>query len=170
MCSLRVYCLYIDVPTDSSVLHLYRSNTSIFTTKGAPKMKINSFLKKRNIAALASSLALIAVFGSAPVQARDHGAIQLAKPRITFGWAQNSQAFFFTVACVPHAISYAVRVEKGERTVLKNVPAECGNNALIFSDLLAANTKYKITAQAIGDGLTYKTSSESDEVLAWTTA
>jgi len=131
-------------------------------------MKKNTFLKKRNIAVLTSSFALVAVFGTAPVSASEHGGTQLAKPRVTFGWPMTTAGFIFTVSCVPNGVSYTVRVQQGERTVLKNQPAICGTNALIWSNSLNANTKYKITAQAIGDGITYKTSSESDEVLVWT--
>ena len=127
-------------------------------------------LKKRNITVLTSLFALVAVFGPAPVSASEHGGTQLAKPIVTFGWPMTTQGFIFTVTCVPHGVSYSVRVQQGERTVLKNQPAECGTNALVFSNLLTANTKYKITAQAIGDGTTYRTSEESEEVRVSTAA
>ena len=142
----------------------------IFKTQGEQKMK-RIILKKRNIAVLTSLFALVAVFGPAPVSASEHGGAKLAKPTLTFGWAHATNVFTFSVSCVPHASSYSLRVEQGERTILNKVlfPVEvCGNWAYMGDNSLTANTKYKVTAQAIGDGINYRTSEESNEIRAST--
>jgi uncharacterized repeat protein (TIGR02543 family) len=122
--------------------------------------------KNRKFIAIASMLALLAMVGTAPVNAgddRSRRTTQLAKPRILSATpAATSMVVNFTT--IANASSYTVRIIRSERVSQTFPNATTGGT---FSQLEPL-TKYKVTVRAIGSG-NYVNSDESDEFTVTTT-
>jgi hypothetical protein len=134
-------------------------------------MTNNTIIKKRNIAALVSSLVLIAMVGSTSANAVA-GPRDLPKPTGLYVTVLNPTAAIVYFTTVLNADSYTIRICKNERsctntTVYSSLPPVSEDNFL-FTEL-QSSTKYKVTVRANGSG-SYRNSSFTDEVKVTTPA